>query len=106
MLDTVVDRANQLGMDEPKQFVFMDRSGRLIGDVELPGVDVGNETPQELDNNEVEHTDLEDTPNDDTQEEVTPNQAPRILSNPESKWRTPMTFNKWNHKLFQCQCQC
>jgi hypothetical protein len=64
MPQLVIDRVNKLGKDQPKQFVFTDRKGRLIGDIELPssdehddiidddheeipGVDWGaNETPQ------------------------------------------------------------
>ena len=37
--DTVVARVNTLGSDQPEQMIFTDRHGRLIGDVEIPGVD-------------------------------------------------------------------
>ena len=39
MPDTVIARVNELGKDQPEQMVFTDRHGRLIGDVEIPGVD-------------------------------------------------------------------
>jgi hypothetical protein len=39
MPDTVIARVNELGSDQPKQLIFTDRHGRLIGDVETPGVD-------------------------------------------------------------------
>ena len=38
MSETVIDRVNQLGAGQPEQFVFTDRKGRHIGDVELTGV--------------------------------------------------------------------
>jgi hypothetical protein len=61
---TVIDRVNLLGKDQPEQFIFTDRKGRLIGDiepvdnddaydpdtneaVEIPGVDGDNIVPQE-----------------------------------------------------------
>jgi hypothetical protein len=81
-LDTVIDQANQLGKDEPKQFVFTDHSGRIIGNIELPGVDMGNETPQKLDDNDVdnvENTNIKDTLNEDTQEEPTPHEEPNYV---------------------------
>ena len=41
MPDTVIDRFNLLGKDQPEILAFSDRKGRLIadGDVELTGVD-------------------------------------------------------------------
>jgi hypothetical protein len=39
MPDLVIDRVNALGRDQPQQMNFIDRHGRLIGDVEIPGVD-------------------------------------------------------------------
>ena len=45
MTDTVIDRVNELGKDQPEILVFRDRKGRVIGDVETPGVD-GDDTPQ------------------------------------------------------------
>jgi hypothetical protein len=74
MPDTVIARVNELGKNEPEQFVFTDRSGRLIGDIELPGVDGDtNETPQEPlndDDVEVEANDLDVAPNNETEEEA------------------------------------
>jgi hypothetical protein len=50
MPDVVIDRVKTLGKDQPEQLPFMDRKGRLIGDVEIPGVysdeaDDANEIP-------------------------------------------------------------
>ena len=39
MPDTVIARVNELGKDQPEQMAFTDRHGRLIGDVEILGVD-------------------------------------------------------------------
>ena len=39
MTDTVICRDNQLGRGQPKRFIFTDRKGRPIGNVELTGVD-------------------------------------------------------------------
>jgi hypothetical protein len=38
MPDTVIARVNALGTDQPEQLIFTNRRGRLIGDVEIPGV--------------------------------------------------------------------
>jgi hypothetical protein len=38
MPDLVIDQVNALGCDQPQQMTFTDRHGRLIGDVENPGV--------------------------------------------------------------------
>jgi hypothetical protein len=40
-LDLVIFRANSLGSDQPHHLTFTDRHGRLIGDIEIPGVDSG-----------------------------------------------------------------
>ena len=37
--DTVVNRVNEIGKEQPELFVFTNRKGQLIGDVEIPGVD-------------------------------------------------------------------
>ena len=80
MPDTVVARVNELGKNEPEQFVFADRSSRLIGDNELPGVDGDeNETPQDEDDvvqdldhaSVIEEMDLETAPHDETEEAAT-----------------------------------
>jgi hypothetical protein len=39
MPDLVIGRFNALGRDRPQHMTFTDRHGRLIGDVEIPGVD-------------------------------------------------------------------
>jgi hypothetical protein len=39
MPDLVIDQVNALSRDQPQQMTFTDRHGRLIGDVEIPGVD-------------------------------------------------------------------
>ena len=73
MPDTVIAQVNQIGKDEPEQFVFTNLNGRNIGDIEFPGVDGGqNQTPQ-LDNElDVENIDLEIAPNNEIQEEAVP----------------------------------
>jgi hypothetical protein len=37
--DLVISRVNSVGSDQPHQMTFTDRHGRLIGDIEIPGVD-------------------------------------------------------------------
>jgi hypothetical protein len=39
MPDVVINRANELGKYQPSLMTFTDRHGRLIGDMEIPGVD-------------------------------------------------------------------
>jgi hypothetical protein len=39
MPDLVIDLVNALCCDQPQHVIFNDRHGRLIGDVEIPGVD-------------------------------------------------------------------
>jgi hypothetical protein len=39
MPDVVINRVNELGKDQPRLMTFTDRHGRLIGDMEIPGVD-------------------------------------------------------------------
>jgi hypothetical protein len=39
MPQTVIDRVNKLGKDQPEQFIFTNRKGHLIGDMELPSSD-------------------------------------------------------------------
>jgi hypothetical protein len=43
MPDLVIDRVNALGRDQLQQMTFTDRHGRLIGDIEIPGVDANEE---------------------------------------------------------------
>ena len=37
--DIVIDRVNTLGTGQPEILTYTDRHGRLIGDIEIPGVD-------------------------------------------------------------------
>jgi hypothetical protein len=39
MPDLVIDRVNALCRDQPQHMTFTNRHGRLIGDIEIPGVD-------------------------------------------------------------------
>jgi hypothetical protein len=39
MPDVVINRVNELVKDQPSLMTFTDRHGRLIGDMEIPGVD-------------------------------------------------------------------
>jgi hypothetical protein len=39
MPDVVINRVNELGKEQPRLMTFTDRHGRLIGDMEIPGVD-------------------------------------------------------------------
>jgi hypothetical protein len=48
MPDLVIDRVNVLGRDQPQHITFTDRHGRLIGDVEIPGVDDQEEDDDHL----------------------------------------------------------
>jgi hypothetical protein len=43
MPDVVIAQVNALGSDQPRQMTFTDRHGRLIGDIEIPGVDSDEE---------------------------------------------------------------
>jgi hypothetical protein len=47
MPDLVIDRVNASGIDQHQQITFTDRHGRLIGDIEIPGVgdDGDNDEP-------------------------------------------------------------
>jgi hypothetical protein len=53
MPDTVIKRVNALGNHQPEQIVFTDQHGRLIGDVELPGV-YGVDTADPTQESEIE----------------------------------------------------
>jgi hypothetical protein len=50
MPDTVIARVNTLGSDQPKQLIFTDRHGRLIGntDIDIPGVDFDEDDDAEI----------------------------------------------------------
>jgi hypothetical protein len=43
MPDVVIARVNALGSDQPCQMTFIDRHGHLIGDIEIPGVNLDEE---------------------------------------------------------------
>jgi hypothetical protein len=80
MPDIVIDRANTLGRDQPLRVTFTDRHGRLIGDVEIPGVEDQEEDDEHLpgvfpviaDDIEITGMDVEGT---ETQDTVTPPQV-------------------------------
>ena len=55
MPDTVILRVNALGRNQPEQFIFTDRLGRPIGDVEIPGVD-----PSDADHIDIPGVDASD----------------------------------------------
>ena len=46
--DVVIARVNSLGIGQPKQLIFTDRHGRLIGDIEIPGVDSDADDDDEI----------------------------------------------------------
>jgi hypothetical protein len=48
MPDLAIDRVNALGRDQPHHMTFTDRHGRLIGNVEIPGVDDEEENDEHL----------------------------------------------------------
>jgi hypothetical protein len=58
MPDLVIDRVNALGRDQPQHMTFTDRHGRLIGDVEIPGVD-DQEVPVIADDIKITGVDVE-----------------------------------------------
>ena len=47
MPDVVIARVNALGSDQPLQMTFTDRHGRLIRDIEIPGVDADEADDEE-----------------------------------------------------------
>jgi hypothetical protein len=48
MPDVVIAQVNTLVSDKPRQMTFTDRHGRLIGDIEIPGVDSDEEQEDHL----------------------------------------------------------
>jgi hypothetical protein len=48
MPDLAIYRVNALVRDQPQHVAFTDRHGRLIGDVEIPGVDDKEENDDHL----------------------------------------------------------
>jgi hypothetical protein len=71
----MIDRFNTLGHDQPQQMTFTGRQGRLIGNVEIPGVDDEEDdydhlpgvVPVIADDIEITGVDVEGT---ETQDEV------------------------------------
>ena len=53
MPQTVIKRVEDLAHGEPEHFVFTDRKGRLIGEIEITGVD--NENNADANQNELEN---------------------------------------------------
>ena len=47
MPDTVIDRVNALGAKQPELLTFTDRKGRIIGDNQIPGVDLDEQPAEE-----------------------------------------------------------
>ena len=41
--DIVIDRVKTLGTGQPEMLTYTDRHGPLIGDIEIPGVDTGDD---------------------------------------------------------------
>jgi hypothetical protein len=103
----VINRVNELGKNQPRLMTFTDRHGRLIGDMEIPGVDstenedyfpgvapviaddidipgvdmAGPEALDEVPAPQVEIYDLDDIPHDDPAPiEVVPVQAVPVLA--------------------------
>ncbi len=84
MPNSVITRVHELWTDKPEQFNFTDRRARLIGDVELPGVDgVNNDTPHTIapdDATIVEIHDLDNNPYEIKLDAVpTPEQEPQTI---------------------------
>jgi hypothetical protein len=48
MHDLVIDWVNALGRDQPQHMTFNNKNGRLIGDVEIPGVDAEEDNDDHL----------------------------------------------------------
>ena len=76
MTGTVMSRGHERDKDKPAQLVCTDRNGCRIGNIELPGVDGDNQTPQnQLDKANpiaVENNDLKIAPNHKIEEEAAP----------------------------------
>ena len=97
MPNSVIQRVQEFGKDQPEQFIFTDRKGRTIGDIEpisshyaldddehieIPGVDRGEiETPQ-------------------ITEDTNRNPASVIQDDKALKYiLSPMTTKKWIHRF-------
>jgi hypothetical protein len=74
MPDIVIDRVNALCRDHPQQMAFTDRHRRLIGNVEIPGVDAEEDNddhrpgvvPVIADDIEITGVDMEGTETQDS----------------------------------------
>jgi hypothetical protein len=74
MPDLVIDRVNALGSDQPQKMTFTNRHGRLISDVEIPGVDAEEDdnehllgvVPVIIDDIEITGVDVEGTETQDS----------------------------------------
>jgi hypothetical protein len=88
MPQTVIDRVNLLGKDQPELFVFTDRKGRPIGDI-----DVTDQTQEDLDNED--HVDIPGVDGDQIQ---TPQIQPQIQTenNPEIEIHPETTVDEHN----------
>ena len=51
--NTGIARVNHLSKGEPKELVFKDRKGHVIGDVELPGVERADDSTAKIDNTTI-----------------------------------------------------
>jgi hypothetical protein len=71
----VIDRVNLLGADQPVQLIFADRRGRILGEIELPGVYPdpfnGGHTDEEAREDAIE-SELNEAPEDAPTEDATP----------------------------------
>ena len=72
MPDTVIARVNEIAKDQPELFTFTDRKGRAIVDVEIPGVDHGDEDeevqgPENVEPELLPKVDLNDTETEETE---------------------------------------
>jgi hypothetical protein len=81
MPQLVIDRVNQLSKDQPEQFVFTDRKGRLIGDIKLPSSDEHDDRNDD-DHEEIPGVDrgVNETPQVETNDPDTP-----VTDNPQIK---------------------
>jgi hypothetical protein len=48
MHDIIIDRVNALCRYQPQHLTFTDRHGRLVGDIEIPGVDADEDDDDPL----------------------------------------------------------
>ena len=77
--DTVIARVDALGADQPEQLIFTDRHGRLIGDVEIPGVDFDEDDEDPALPGVPEDVDHVELPGVDVEGQVDPEEAPQVV---------------------------